>query len=179
MRHHASQQGFTLIEVMVAMAIMVIGAAGLVGLFTTGEVMNGNARRMTRATAIAEDLVNNIALWPYQDNVAGSPLANTSATNDGDIADTAFQFETAADPLGSGLADHGEPDLTALGAAWTGIPAAELVGEYERYWNVVYVDSNGDGVNELAQLAVIVRWKQGTGWRRVVLLSGKLNPARR
>ncbi len=179
MRDHRPQRGFTLVEVMVAMAIMLIGATGLMGLYSTGVVMNGEARHLTRATAIAEDLLNNISLWPYQDNVAGTPLANTSTANDGDLGDTAFRFQTDADPIASGLADHGEADLAALGVAWTGLPASELEGGYQRYWSVAYVDVDGDGVNDQAQIAVIVRWPQGGGWRRVVLLSAKLNPARR
>lgn len=179
MRDHGTERGFTLMDSMAGLAVMLVGVTGLMSLFTTGVVMNGNARRMTRATAIAEDLLNNIALWPYQDNAPGTPLADTSTSNDGDIADTASRFETDTDPVGHGLADHGEADLAALGASWTGIPLAEMGGEYERYWNVVYLDTNGDGVNDLVQVAAIVRWHQGGGWRRVVLLSAKINPARR
>ncbi len=177
MRTHGSARGFTLIETMAALAIMLVGAAGLAGIFTMGIEMNGDARRMTRATAIAQDLLDNIALWPYQDNVAGTPLADTSAANDADIADTAFRFQTDPTPLADGLADHGEADLNALGPLWTGIQSSELNGLYERYWNVAYVDSNGNGVNDLVQIAVIVRWQQGGAWRRVVLLTAKLNPA--
>lgn len=176
MRTRASERGLTLIESMLALAIMLIGAMGLASLFTTGVQMNGDARRMTRATAIAQDLLNNIALWPYQDNVAGTPLANTSTANDADVGDAAFAFQQDANPVGDGLADHGEADLTALGALWTGIPAAELGGEYERYWNVRYVDTNGNGVNDLVQIAVIVRWQHAGGWRRIVLLTAKINP---
>lgn len=176
MRTRASERGLTLIESTLAMAIMLLGAMGLAALFTTGVQMNGDARRMTRATAIAQDLLNNISLWPYQDNVAGTPLANTVTANDADIGDAAFAFQLDANPLGDGLADHGEADLTALGALWTGIPAAELAGEYERFWNVRYVDTNANGVNDLVQIAVIVRWPHAGGWRRVVLLSAKLNP---
>jgi prepilin-type N-terminal cleavage/methylation domain-containing protein len=175
MRARSSERGFTLIESMLAMAIMLVGAVGLGSLYTTGIRMNGDARRMTRATAIAQDLVSNIALWPYNE-ASGSPLANASTANDGDVGDSAYAFQGDANPLGDGLADHGEADLTAMGTAWTGLPAAELGGVYERYWNVRYVDTNGNGVNDLAQIAVIVRWPHGGGWRRVVLLTAKVNP---
>jgi prepilin-type N-terminal cleavage/methylation domain-containing protein len=179
MRTRARQRGFTLIENMAAMAVVLIGATGLASMFSVGVRMNGDARRMTRATAIAQDLVDNIALWPYQDNVAGTPLANTKTANDGDIGDTAFAFERTADPLGAGLADHGEADIAALGTAWTGIPASEITGQFERYWNVAYVDTNGDGTNDVVQIAVVVRWQQGGSWRRIVLLSAKINPVGR
>jgi type II secretory pathway pseudopilin PulG len=174
MRTHGSERGYTLIENMVAIGIVVLGAAGLSATFLQGVNMTGDARRMTQATAIAQDLLNNISTWPYQDNVSGTPLANTSTSNDADIADTAHAFETTANPVASGLADHGETDLPAL---WTGIPtgAPQLTG-FERYWNVVYIDTNGNGVNDLVQIAVIVRWQQGGNYRRVVLVTAKLNP---
>jgi prepilin-type N-terminal cleavage/methylation domain-containing protein len=174
-RTRASEQGFTLIESMLALAIVMIGAMGVGALFTTGVQMNGDARRMTHATAIAQDLLNSITLWPYNEST-GKPLANTSTGNDGDIGDAGYAFQLTADPLSAGIADHGEADLTALGTGWTGLPASELRGGYERYWNVRYVDSNGNGVNDLVQIAVIVRWPHAGGWRRVVLMTAKLNP---
>ncbi len=175
MTRHRSQRGFTLIESMAALGIMMVGAVGIAGIFNVGTTMNGDARRLTRATAIAEDLLGTIALWPYQDNVTGTPLANASTANDADVGDSAFRFQTSADPLADGLADHGEADVTAMGAAWTGLSAADVAG-YERYWNVSYVDTNGNGVNDVVQIAAVVRWQQGNGWRRVVLLSAKVNP---
>jgi type IV pilus assembly protein PilV len=175
MRTRTSARGFTLIENMAAFAVVLIGATGLASMYTMGVRMNGDARRMTRATAIAEDLIDNIALWPY----GSTALANTKTGNDGDIGDTAFAFETSADPVAAGIADHGEADLTALGASWTGIPGSELAGQYERYWNVAYVDTNGDGTSDVLEIAVIVRWRQSGSWRRVVLLTAKVNPAGR
>jgi prepilin-type N-terminal cleavage/methylation domain-containing protein len=172
MATHSRQRGLTLIESMLAVSIMLIGATGIAGLYTTGVRMNGNARRVTRATAIAQDLLNNIALWPY----TSTALQNTSVTNDTDIADSALNFESSSDPVGDGIADHGEADLTALGTGWYGIPAAQLGGEYERYWNVATIDTNGDGTSDAIEVAVIVRWRQGTGWRRIVLLGAQNNP---
>ena len=173
MRTHPSERGYTLVESMIAIGILLVGAAGLASTYVQGVAMTGDARRATEATAIASDLLNNISLWPYQ----STALANASTSNDGDIGDTAHAFETTADPLGSSLADHGEADLTAMGARWTGIPQADLRGVFERYWNVAYIDTNGDGVTDLVQIAVIVRWQQSGAWRRVVLLTAKQNPA--
>lgn len=170
-----SQRGFTLIESMAALGVMLIGTVGVAGIFKIGVTMNGDAQRLTRATAIAEDLLGTIALWPYQDDVAGTPLANASPANDADVGDTAFRFQISSDPIADGLADHGAADVAAMGAAWTGLSAADVAG-YERYWNVSYVDTNGNGVNDVVQIAAVVRWQQGGGWRRVVLLSAKVNP---
>lgn len=176
MQTRARERGVTLIESMLALAILLVGAVAIASVFTTGVRMNGDARRMTRATAIAQDLVNNMALWPYDEGTG--PLTNASSKNDTDLADTAFAFQRVAAPVGDKLADHGEADLTAMGARWTGLPTSALAGGYERYWNVRYVDTNGSGQNDLAEIAVVVRWPHGGGWRRIVLLTAKLNPGR-
>ena len=167
MRPGVGQRGFTLVECMIALAVTLVGAVAMMGLFTVGVRMNGDARRVTRATAIAQDLLNNIELWSYTDARLSKVSSNTT-----DIADAEFQFEKVDLPLDGGLADHGEASL----GAWNGIPASGLGAEYERYWNVLH-DTNGSAENDI-QIAVVVRWKQGSGWRRIVLQGMKLNPSR-
>jgi prepilin-type N-terminal cleavage/methylation domain-containing protein len=171
MRPTFTQRGLTLVETMVAMAVMVIGAMGMVGMSQQGMRLNLDGRRMTRAVAIAEDLVNQIQTWDYAD----PRLANRSPGNDADIGDAAQAFEAAGPPAN---VDHGEADLVLNGLDWNGIPAASLqVGGYERYWNVATPDdNNGNGVPDALRVAVIVRWPHGAGWRRIVFYVSKLNP---
>jgi hypothetical protein len=163
--------GFTLIEVCVSMALLLIGAMGLIGLANQGNRMNADGRRVMRATAIGQDLIANVELWDYTD----ARLANAATGNDGDIGDAAGVFESLATPP----FDHAEADLTLGGGPWLGVPQAELVsGQYERYWNVSESDDwNGNGVPDLKRIAVIVRWPQGAGWRRIVFFTTKPNPA--
>lgn len=170
MRAPMAIRGFTLLEPMMAMLVLLVGAVGVLGLHRIGVTVNADARRMTRATAIAQDLLAQIETWPYDD----ARLANNdSAGNDADIGDTAYAFERDAPK-----ADHAEADLTAGGTLFDGIPSSGLAGGYERYWNVAYPDdSNGNNVPDGLRVAVIVRWPQGAGWRRVVLLGLKRNPA--
>jgi Tfp pilus assembly protein PilV len=166
-------RGLSIIEASAAVGVMMLGALGLLALNAQGQRMNGDAQRMTRATAVAQDLLNQIALWPWND----ARLANANVGNDADLGDSAFAFESTSAPP----ADHGEADLTLGGTAWLGIPGTELQGGgYERYWNVAYVDdSNGNGVFDAARVAVVVRWPSTglPGFRRVVLLGMKNNPA--
>lgn len=163
-------RGYSLLEATAAVAVMLIGAVGMLGLHGQGQKMNGDALRMTRATAIAQDLLNQIALWPYGD----ARLSNANVSNDADVGDTTFAFEAAGTPP----ADHAEADL---GPGWLGIPAADLqAGGYERYWNVATLasdDTNVNGVPDAMRIAVIVRWPWGAGWRRIVLVAVKANPA--
>lgn len=163
-------RGLTLVEAMIAMVVMLIAAVGMLGLHVQGQRMNSNALHILRATAIAQDLANQMSLWPY-----GDPrLANANTTNDAVIGDPGFAFEA----VGAPPADHGEADLTLGGTVWNGIPGADLAAAgYERYWNVSYVDdSNGNGIPDAVRIAVVVRWPSGGGFRRVVLLSVKSNP---
>src|SRR5512137_2176512 len=99
-----SERGVTLIEAMVAMVILLVGAMGMMGLHSTGVRMESEAREITRATAIAQDLMNQIQTWQYTD----ARLANGNGTNDVDVADDAGAFATTTLPP----ADHGEADLT-------------------------------------------------------------------
>ena len=168
------QRGLTLIEAMIAMVVMLIAAVGMLGLHVQGQKVNADAQKILRATAIAQDLSSQIALWPYTD----PRLANASTANDALVGDPGFAFEVDAPPP----ADHGEADLTLGGTLWNGIPTADLGSGYERYWNVAYpvtpaFDTNGNGISDSMQVAVIVRFPSGGGFRRVVLLSIKGNPA--
>jgi type II secretory pathway pseudopilin PulG len=161
------QRGTTLLEVMAAMSILIVAGVGTLGLHTQQLKMNGDARRITEATALAQDMVENMALWSWGD----ARLANTNTANDTDLGDSAFQFELASPPY-----DHAEADLTAGGVAWNGI--AKPKDGFERYWNVAYVDDiDGNGTWDAVRIAVIVRWQGSTGWRRIVLLTTKANPS--
>ncbi|HET9597337.1 MAG TPA: prepilin-type N-terminal cleavage/methylation domain-containing protein [Anaeromyxobacteraceae bacterium] len=162
-----NQRGTTLLEALVAMTVLLVGAAGMLSMHMQGVRIEGDARRITRATAIAQDLMDQIALWPYTD----PRLANSNGLNDATYADPNLAFEAAGAPP----ADHGEADLTLGSTTWFGIPALE--SGYERYWNVAYVDdANGNSTWDAVRVAVIVRWRVGTSYRRVVLIGMKANP---
>ncbi|GEJ55660.1 hypothetical protein AMYX_04010 [Anaeromyxobacter diazotrophicus] len=167
--HHP--HGFSLVEVTIAMALLVIGAVGALGIASQSVKMNEDGRRITRAAALAQDLVANINLWAYDD----PRLTNALPANDTDLGDGTLAFEAAGAPP----ADHGEVDLTAGGAVWLGVPQAEFAAAgYERYWNVSESDDwNGNTVPDAKRIAVIVRWPQGGGFRRLVLFTTKVNPA--
>jgi type II secretory pathway pseudopilin PulG len=177
MPSHRSERGTTLIESMVAMVILLVGALGMMSLHSTGLRLQGESREITRATAIAQDLMNQIQAWEYAD----VRLAEVNGANNLDVGDDAQLFNVygTIPPF-----DHAEADLTAGGAGWTGIPTADLsVGGFERYWNVTtlnpdgsVIDSGGNGLVDGMHIAVIVRWPQGGSWHRVVLHGFKVNP---
>jgi type II secretory pathway pseudopilin PulG len=171
-----SAHGVTLVEAMVAMVVLLVGALGMMTLHSTGLRLQNESREITRATAIAQDLLNQIQDWEYAD----VRLANSNSGNDRDVGDDAglFAVHGSTPPF-----DHAEIDLPAV-AAWTGIPTSGLSpGGFERYWNVSdknpdgsLIDSNSNGVADGMRIAVIVRWPQGGTWHRVVLHGFKVNP---
>jgi len=170
------RRGFTLLETVIAMGVLLIGATGMVGLHMQGLRMEADARRITRATAIAQDLMDQISIWPWGD----ARLGTATALNDTMLAtlgDPSFAYEGSATPTASFSDASG--GLTTGGTSWNGIPLAATQAEgFERYWNVAYVDdSNGNTVPDAARIAVIVRYPAGVGFRRVVLLGTKVNPA--
>jgi prepilin-type N-terminal cleavage/methylation domain-containing protein len=177
MRAH-EPRGFTLLETVIAMAVLLVGATGMLGLHVQGLRMEGDARRITRATAIAQDLMDQVSVWPWGDARLGGPNPSMNDTKLATLGDPTFAYERATPPAASFSDAAG--DLTRGGTSWNGIPLASTQGEgYERYWNVAYVDdSNGNGTPDAARIAVIVRYPVGgVGFRRVVLLGAKLNPA--
>jgi hypothetical protein len=163
-------RGATLIEAMIAMAILMIGASGLAATNHQSALVLGDSQRLTRATVVARDLISQIETWDFDD----PRLSNADASNDGDIGDSAAQFMALAAPP----ADHGEGDL-AGGGGWNGLPSSYVTDAgMERYFNIAYVDdANGNGVWDAVRIAVIVRWPQGGAWRRVVFPFVKSNPA--
>lgn len=152
-----SQRGTTLIEAMVALVVVAVGAAGAIGLHAQQLAMNAEARRITEATALAQDMVENISLWAWND----TRLADSKTGNNADIGDTAQAFEGYTTAQAETASDHKAADL----GAWTGLPDRS---GFERYWNVAV-----DNTARLAKVAVIVRWQQGSGWRRVVAFTSR------
>ncbi len=183
-----SERGTTLIEALVAMAILLVGALGTMALHAQGQRMEMESRGITRATAIAEDLMSQIGTWSYTD----PRLADANAANNTDFADNADNFETQTPPP----FDHAEADLTLNGLSFNGIqgPGAAapvpyigapcgVQGCFERYWNVSttdaggnLIDANGNGVPDGIHISVIVRWIEGASWHRVVLVGFMVNP---
>lgn len=175
MARHRRASGVTLIEAMIAMSVLVIGSMGMVGLHRIGARMNGDSRIMTRATAIAQDLVNQMQLWDYTNDPR---LTNTTTSNDADFADGAAAFETT-----SFTPDHQESELEsqAVPYTWLGIPSATVQGaggvNFSRYWNVAEVDTDDTGAIVAKRVAVIVRWKRDGAARRIVLVTVLRNPS--
>ncbi len=128
-----AQRGTTLLEAMIAMVVLLLGALGVIGINNLGLRLNDSARRMTRATAIAQDLVDNIALWSWGDaRLAAGP-------------------HLEADLTAGGAKFTGIPEAELKDA-----------NDFQRSWTATYVDdADGDGIFDAVRVAVTVQWPTG------------------
>ena len=63
----SSEGGFTLIEVMIAMAIFTIGVLGVFAMQTNSMMRSGNSVKSTQAGFWVQDRVESLMLLPYDD----------------------------------------------------------------------------------------------------------------
>jgi hypothetical protein len=108
-------------------------------------------------------------------NTAGCLFANTQTANDGDIADGAGNFCTAAGcngtaALGATAYDHNAETELIGSPAGALLTSAQNGVAYTRYWNIAPMGANG------VSIAVVVRWQQGSTWMRTVMVGTRYQP---
>ncbi|HVO19474.1 MAG TPA: prepilin-type N-terminal cleavage/methylation domain-containing protein [Anaeromyxobacter sp.] len=169
-------RGFTLLEVMVAMVVLLIGSLGVLSVQAYGVRMNEDGRVMTRATELAQDLIAQMQTWDYNNDAR---LLNVNAANDGSIASPLYsdpdgQFEGT---VTSAMYDHEESELEASPLGWNGVPSASLPTGFTRYWNIAELDYDANGALLGRRVAAIVRWDRNGLGRRIVVTTFLPNPA--
>lgn len=99
-----NSEGFTLIEVIVALAVLTIGVLAVNAMQTASVRGNATSQRLTLATTWGQDITERIISLPYEEfNEAGSPytMAYFAANWKDDDADGAVDnAEEGADPEG-------------------------------------------------------------------------------
>jgi type IV pilus modification protein PilV len=167
--------GMTLIEVLIALGVLAVGITGSISSVVFASRFASTASHLQEASALTQSLLSALEAVPYTARGSGASggvnnlFTNSSATNDNDIADSASVFATATLPVGS--YDHADTELagTPLASMVAPLPIGRTT--FERYWNVAPLAA-GTGVT----LAVIVRWKEGSIWRRTVVVGTRYSP---
>jgi prepilin-type N-terminal cleavage/methylation domain-containing protein len=196
----AQDRGFSLIEAMIASAVMLIGLLGLAGLQIVGMRSNNLGKRMSQASLLAQDLVQNMQVWQYTDArlipQASATPAHTGSYSDTNHADIAkfWELQNIATPTSNvdGTAvtfDYtdgasGAAQVSQLSANYGGVlspvdtslPSGEQT-IFQRYWNVFLVDLTSSGTPQGKLVQVVVRWKEANlGYRQVSTSFYKLDP---
>lgn len=82
MRQHRNQRGFTLLEVLVATALLLVGIVGLMGLFTVAAVQNaGQGDQATRTTEYAQDKMEQLMVLAFNDGSSDTTQYPACITN--------------------------------------------------------------------------------------------------
>lgn len=168
-----STRGMTLVEVMIALAVLAVGVTGALSSVIYASRSLGTGIHVDEGDAFAQNLLTTLMAVPATGRGKGPAAApntlftNTSTSNDADVSDTAYAF--TAPTLAAGSYDHADSELagTPVGALLAPLPA-----RYQRYWNIAPVPGSSNGVI----IAVIVRWHEGAVWRRSVVVGTRYFP---
>lgn len=133
------QSGFSLIEVMIGIAIFSIGVLAVGGMQVSGIRGNTSARQYTEASTWGMDKIETLMTRPY---------------NHRDLTDR--------DGDGGGAGDKGLFDATVASADWY---ENDPDGRYTIYWNV----ANNDLIENSKTVSVIILWRGNGTQRSVSL----------
>lgn len=201
------QRGTSLIEAMIAIAVLLVGMAGFASLQVISVRANHFAKRISAASAIAVDITENVNRWGFNDARLTPFLTLTACTTadlSGCIGDTVgdsnvlqrWEMGTAAAVPGYYTTSSYLDDTTLTAGTWQGMPTvtggtgcvpASLTGvdidrdgcpEFKRYVTIYTVDPGATGVPAGKLVQVVVRWKEPAfGYRQVTSTAFKFNPA--
>jgi hypothetical protein len=181
--HAEMAQGFTLIEALITMSVLITAFLGLASLQIVGVQTNFFGNRMPQASSLATDLEESTHVWQYNDSRL-TPLFTVSSTNDPSIL--SWNLGSARQtPYTLEYSDlNSDPNATnpgALGPGYQGLSTdvdKDGVADFIRYWNVYNIDIGNTGTPQGKLIQIIVRWKQpGVGYRQVTTAAYKRNPA--
>jgi len=85
-RQRMNNQGFTLVEVMIGMAIFAIGFLAVSAMQITAIQGNGTAREGTEAATLAAAQAERLMALPYANIVNGGPVINGAYTLSWNVA---------------------------------------------------------------------------------------------
>lgn len=139
-----SQNGFTLIEVMITITILAIGILGVAKMQISAMQSNSYAGGLTEATSFAQNKMEELVGLAYDNTDLNDDDGNEPMPDNYDGDGT------------SGLDDTANPDGSQTGSGATGI-------QYNIFWNIA-VD---DPAANVKHIRVIVQWQQKGATRTV------------
>ncbi len=144
-----NQSGFTLLEVLIAVAILTIGILSVNAMQVTSINGNSSANNMTKSTNLASDYLEKMLNMPFDSGTNGTDDDGDGAT---DEPDEKFDDGTGANNGSAGLDDNGLDDDNdgaideagelfanrykpfVIGSTDGFVPSSD--GKYNVFWNV-------------------------------------------
>ncbi len=94
MKRVRNQSGFSLIEIMIALALLGIGMAGIIGLQRVSTTASGYSRRATEAAILAEDKLESLRTVVLVDTDDDDVVDSDGTLNDDGLFHREWTFET-------------------------------------------------------------------------------------
>jgi len=174
-------RGFSILESMISLVVLLIGVLGLSGLQVVAVKANKFGTCMAQASELAHDLSESVLRWDYDDPRLAS-RATVASAEDAVIAEHWDMGRADAAPLQQQFSDKaGDANAATPGAlgAYQGLGSdvdADGTPDFVRYWNVYEADYESTGVPQGKIVQIVVRWKEhGTGQRQVQTSTFKPN----
>ena len=142
--NRSPQLGYTLIEVLIAMAIFAVGILAVGGMQISSINSNANARNSTTVVTYAKDRAEDLMALEY-----------SHADLDADVANNPHAPAADADGI-----DNDEDGL---------IDESGETGHIRIQWNVIEADLTGDGINDSKVISITVTRAVGSSQRRASL----------
>ena len=160
-QHKLDNNGFTLIEVMIAVMVLTIGLLGAGAMQLNSINRNGESFNMTEATNLALNQIEQILSWDFND----TRLTDTTGTPHVAGQGTAYQR--------MGILGAVTPANSMISAVNDAADAATQTGDYMVYYDGAPTMDPGDPLTQVGlDLQVHVVWNEG---RRLKTISMNFN----
>src|SRR5436190_12259023 len=83
---HSGERGFTIIEVMVAVFILVLGVLGVATMANTANIQSSTSKARVGGTNLAREVLEDARSFPYADLSGNVPAGSGSTTLQSDLS---------------------------------------------------------------------------------------------
>ena len=157
-----NERGFTLLEVMIAATLFVIGVLGVVGMRVAAINANRSAGRMAQATYLAQEQAEMLLAQDFDSSTLTD--SNTGNNPTGPSADFTTIPDTTVSP--TSLVDGYDANQITLDGT-TSTDAFGTGTGYQRMWQIADQDLNSSiAGNDAKKIKVTVRYRDATNSAR-------------
>ena len=143
-------RGLTILEVMIALSMLLVGLLGMMHLQIIGIGSNNGGRLQTIGTEIAQELVSGLERLPF-----GDGLINATGTS-GPTAPTPFGRLATGATIATGASEWSDSTMKVPGVRLD----TELPPGFKRRWTVWGYSPSAGALPAVKLVAVSVTWRE-------------------